>query len=96
MTTKELFTNGQALSLVAHQSFSYVPRTEENAKSADVTVAIAVDFNTAGERLTRRAAEPRYVAVPYGIDVATAAEILSSFMREHSARTLNVAGNGIY
>jgi hypothetical protein len=35
---------------------SYVPRTIENAQSSDITIAVARDFETAGERLTYEAA----------------------------------------
>lgn len=37
-------------------SSKYTPRTYYNAKSADLTVAFAVDFSTAGERCTHKAA----------------------------------------
>lgn len=84
------------LRLEAHASYSYVPRTTENAKSADVTVAFAVDFNTAGERLTKREAGARYIGIPFGSDVVVAAEKLSAFLAHRQGRTLNVAGNGIY
>lgn len=95
-SNKESVANGPALQLIAHKEYSYVPRTGENAQGADVTVAFAVDFTTAGERLTKRLAMPRYIGVPYGIEVETAAAMLSEFMRKHGASSLNVAGNGIY
>lgn len=41
----------------------YAQRTIENAAGADVTLAFARDFNTAGERLTRRVAGGRYVGI---------------------------------
>lgn len=88
-------TNNQ-LRLEAHSSYSYVPRTGENARGADVTVAFAVDFNTAGERLTKREAGSRYIGIPFGSDVAQASAKLVSFIREKGAQTLNIAGNGIY
>jgi len=84
------------LRLEAHAAYSYVPRTIENAKSADVTVAFAVDFHTAGERLTKREAGDRYVGIPFGIDVVAAADALAGFLTARGAQTLNVAGNGIY
>lgn len=85
------------LRLEAHASYSYVPRTGENARGADVTVAFAVNFTTAGEKLTHReAGKFRYIAIPFGSDVATAAERLITFMQEKKAQTLNVAGNGSY
>ena len=42
---------------------SYKQRTEENAKWADVTLAIAADFNTAGEKLTKTAAGKKYISI---------------------------------
>jgi hypothetical protein len=85
-----------ALHLQAHQDYSYVPRTTDNAMGADVTVAFATDFNTAGEKLTKRLAGFRYVGIPFGTDVSVAAAKLASFLIERNGSTLNVAGNGIY
>lgn len=42
------------------QHYGYKERTIKNA-SADVTIAIAIDFNTAGERLTKNADELVYM-----------------------------------
>ncbi len=84
------------LKLEAHPSYSYVPRTGVNAQSADVTVAFAVDFNTAGERLTHREAGVRYIGIPFGSDEAQAAAQLVAFLLKRDAKTLNVAGNGVY
>lgn len=85
-----------ALELLAHASADYAPRTGENARAADATVAIAVDFDTHGERLTARLAGKRYCALAYGSSPARAADILTSFLVKQEARTLNVAGNGLY
>ncbi|WP_063805088.1 DUF4326 domain-containing protein [Burkholderia ubonensis] len=85
-----------ALRLQAHHDYSYVPRTSDNALGADVTVAFAKDFGTAGEKLTKRQAGFRYIGIPFGGDVATAAEALSEFLIARGGTTLNVAGNGIY
>ena len=41
----------------------YRERTIENANWSDVTLAFAADFNTAGERLTKRAAGNKFVKV---------------------------------
>ena len=41
----------------------YHDRTVINASWADLTVAFAIDFGTAGERLTRKAAGDRYLPV---------------------------------
>lgn len=74
----------------------YRPRTLRNAELADATVAFAVDFTTAGERLTRKAAGARYVAIPLGGSDIEAARMLYRHLRALNAKTLNVAGNGIY
>ena len=67
-----------------------------NARLAGLTVAFALDFNTAGERLTHKAAEDRYVAIRLECDPIEAAEILVGVMRAHHVRILNIAGNGIF
>jgi hypothetical protein len=85
-----------ALSLIEHNSSDYGPRTGQNAREADVTVAFATDFSTAGERLTHKLAGSKYVGIPYGSDVASAASTLIGFLRKTGGKTLNVAGNGIY
>ncbi len=41
--------------MTEHSSSEYPPRTIENVKAADVTVRIALDFESPGERLTERA-----------------------------------------
>lgn len=81
-----------------HTSKKYPPRTYFNASSGDVTLALAVDLNTAGEQLTKRAAGEKYIGFKLdentqAIDVARA---LYKFMKQRNAKTLNIAGNGIY
>jgi len=84
------------LTIVEHSSATYAPRTYHNAQRADLTAAIALDFDTAGERLTRKAAGDRYVRISLLTDPHEAADrLLQAFPRYH-VRTLNVAGNGIY
>ncbi|MBC8739763.1 hypothetical protein F6X40_23915 [Paraburkholderia sp. UCT31] len=92
---EEFTEKREAVTLEAHASSEYKPRTLANANGADVTVAFAVDFETAGERLTRKAAGDRYVAISYGMNVDDAARKLSDYMWRKNALTLNVAGNGI-
>ena len=84
------------LTLLEDSSSEYKPRTLINAR-ADVTAAFAVDFETAGERLTRKAAgRPRYIDIPFGEDISKSADRLIAFWVSRQAETLNVAGNGIY
>lgn len=79
-----------------HPSPTYPPRTAENAKGADLTVAFAVDFSTGGERLTHRLAGENYVGCPIRWPEVDCARKLFSAMRQRNARSLNVAGNGMY
>lgn len=77
---------------------SYPPRTYYNAKSSDVTLALAVDLNTKGEQLTHRAAGDKYIGFQLLKDTLTIdiARSLYRKLKESNAKTLNIAGNGIY
>lgn len=81
-----------------HSSDKYSPRTYFNAKSADLTVAFAVDLNTAGEKCTQKAAGANYIG--FKIDKTTdslyLARALYTKVNKKKCRTLNIAGNGIY
>ena len=79
-----------------HASSSYAPRTFYNAKSSDLTIAFAVDFATAGERLTRKAAGRAYVSIPLGLELKEAVKEILDAAKRYNASTLNIAGNGIY
>lgn len=79
-----------------HSSKFYGPRTWANAADADVTIAIAVDYNTTGERLTHKAAGDKYLALPLKDDWIVNARRLYTFMKVRNAHGINVAGNGIY
>ena len=79
-------------------SSNYRDRTIYNCQSAAVTLAIAVDFSTAGEVLTKRLASPRYYAVPY--EDLKSKSTLNNFVafletQRMFTRSLHVAGNGI-
>lgn len=86
----------------------YVPRTRENVAQSDVTLAIASDFLTAGERLTMRCATEHrkpIVQVPHNAgddDFATKLAIFVRILNEAAQRKagggliLNGAGNGVY
>lgn len=99
--TKE---NTSSTSFEVSTSAGYAPRTRKNA-SADATIALAVDFTTAGEKLTRRSVEEqqkKYIStnipvtkgklVPSQKTVDRIVDELNSV----NAKTLNIAGNGIY
>lgn len=79
-----------------HASAGFAERTKENANAAGATVAIATNFETAGERLTKRVASGKYLALGFDVPVAKAGLRLAKFMRSMGTTTLNVAGNGIY
>jgi len=83
-----------------HKSDKYPPRTELNANSADLTVAFAEDYESGGERLTRKLAEARgkerYIALPLSMEPIQAARQLWRRCNDLGVKTLNIAGNGIY
>lgn len=84
------------MKIIEHESAQYKPRTVHNAHTADLTVAFAEDFNSAGERLTKREAGTRYVAIHLSTEPLVAARMLYAACKKHNVSTLNVAGNGIY
>ena len=84
------------LQIEEDSSAKYPARTYKNASAADLTVAIAASFDTAGEQLTRRAAGSKYLAIDLAMPAIEAARLLFAEMRRRNARSLNVAGNGIY
>ena len=87
------------LVLQEHPVEGYRGRTLVNAQQASLTVAFAVDFETAGERLTKSAAGGKYAAVPYGMPQPQAVHIICEQLRKQSssaATVLNIAGNGLY
>lgn len=84
------------ITVVEHKSSGYAPRTKHNADSAGLTVAVASDFSTAGEKLTARVSEGKYLAIPLDVEPAKAGVRLAKAMRALGTTTLNVAGNGIY
>lgn len=78
-----------------HTSTSYAPRTYHNA-SQGVTLAIATDFTTAGEKLTHKAAKGKIIQISYAEDTIVAARKLYSMLKKYDCHTVNIAGNGIY
>lgn len=82
-------------------STSYPERTRENVNWSDITIALAEDFNTAGERLTRSVSGFKYVSYTL-TDSANAQAIADDIYNQMVAKgrtkdlKLNIAGNGIY
>lgn len=81
--------------ILEERGIGYRERTRYNAESADLTIAIAIDFETAGERLTKSAAKDKYLALPYDGDVIETARKLYRVVSSRGVRKLNVAGNGL-
>jgi len=79
-----------------HKSASYAPRTYHNASVADLTLAVAIDFNTAGEKLTHKAAGEKYLPIWYYTTSLLASREIYSTCKRLNVKTLNIAGNGIY
>ena len=90
----------ERLIFVQDSSESYPNRTKKNAK-ADATIAFAVDFNTLGEKKTKEfVLEQRKKYIPIeltSLDVTD--ELVDSIvaaLNSVDAKSLNIAGNGIY
>ena len=81
---------------------SYPSRTRENANWSDITIALAQDFNTAGEKLTKSAAGNKYVSSILAAESNDASEIAENLYNQIKAKgktdnlKINIAGNGIY
>lgn len=87
------------LNVKEDKSDKYPPRTYYNAKSADLTIAFAVDLTTLGEKLTHRAAgDEKYLGfhLTDSSDTIDLARQLYKRMKKDNVSTINVAGNGIY
>lgn len=83
-------------------SGGYAQRTRENASAADLTIAFASDFSTAGERVTAEAAKGKIIQIPVSAHGCPPAEeiardIIGCMTEKEKSRPLvvNVAGNGI-
>lgn len=82
-----------------HSSASYGPRTYINAASAHVTIALASDHSTAGEKCTQKAvASTKKVILKFPLpgDYLDAARTLWRAIKDIDDPIINVAGNGIY
>ena len=85
---------GSLYGLVEHTSMKYPPRTFANAKEGDGTIRFAVNFETAGEKLTLKAV--KQFGRPH-IDVDVADPIrhqkVADWIISNNIKVLNVAGN---
>lgn len=90
--------------ILQHSSPSYAPRTYVNAGSADLTLAFAIDYHTAGEKLTMKAAGTRkFLMLPLEIDgqefdLNLHADAIIKKARQNGLKEIsaNIAGNGSY
>ena len=78
----------------------YRQRTINNAK-ADATIAIAVDFNSAGEKLTKTSVlgqNKKYISIDANTLTVSKERVdkIVEMLNSVNAKTLNIAGNGIY
>lgn len=86
------------IEILEHKSSSYGPRTYANAAAGDVTIALAVDYSTAGERLTHKAAGKKYLKLdPLIDDLQNSRKLWSRLnLLRIPNPVVNIAGNGIY
>ena len=92
---------------VTESTGGYQLRTKENADWSDITLALAADFTTGGEKLTRNVAGDKYVGVKLFIgspenqkefvwDDNALKEVVDKANKINHPIKLNIAGNGIY
>jgi hypothetical protein len=87
------------IKFIEHTEPGYAARTIANAKAADLTMAFAVDFETPGERLTKKAAGKNYLPIPIQSDLNISDEIwyeITDKVFDRFVNEINIAGNGIY
>lgn len=86
------------VNLIEHTSIHYAPRTWQNAKKADFTLAFALHFDTAGEILTAKASQPRYLSTHLN-DLrdyeAHANRIVDTLLTHDDIKIINIAGNSL-
>lgn len=88
-----------SLIIKEHKSASYGPRTYHNASAGDITVAFAVDHNTAGEKCTQKAVaavNKVIVKLEMSEDYLNMARTVWKAVKDIEGPTINIAGNGIY
>src|SRR5262245_57245615 len=85
-----------SLTISEHKSTRYSPRTWANVEAADLTIAFALNFATAGEKVTRDAAGYRYNSCLLSCDPEYAAEMMGGWRAGRKPNAvLNIAGNGM-
>lgn len=86
------------LEINQHNTYGYSDRTKYNIRKADTTIAFAIDFNTAGEKLTRSCSLKEHKQyIPISLLVGTPEESGSAIISGWKTySTINIAGNGIH
>jgi hypothetical protein len=90
------------ITLLEHSTKEYPARTRVNIRETDATLAIAVDFASAGERLTHKlATEQKKLYIRVAASARTVTEAASQIVEQLNTLPapvirLNIAGNGIY
>lgn len=83
--------------IVEHSSPDYPPRTKQNAVDGGMTVRLATNFNSAGEKLTLKyivaGKKPYFDVLLDGQDYDKKAEGLAKMIADKGVGVLNVAGN---
>jgi hypothetical protein len=84
----------ESFGLVEHPVPGYPPRTEKNVTDAQATIRFALDFGTAGEKLTARYCKQHDRPV-LSINVRNPEPIeeVVEWLERHNVEVLNVAGN---
>lgn len=89
------------LILEENTSDNYKVRTEENVKNSDLTIAIAIDFDSYGEKLTKELVvsnNKKYIAIiPEGNPIEKALKVVEKINEFDLPQkfVLNIAGNGL-
>jgi hypothetical protein len=93
-------TQNSAINFQENQTGGYPARTKINA-SADATIHLAINFETPGEKLTKKSVNEQsktYIALNASSLEVTPERInkLVDILNSNNVKTLNIAGNGIY
>ena len=97
--TSPIQESNRGINFVTSPSKNYADRTRANVEWSDITIALAEDFSTAGEKLTKTVAGNKYVSANISNDVSTIVNnIYNQLVSKGKTKDikLNIAGNGIY
>lgn len=87
------------IEFIEHHHTGYALRTRANVNAAEITIALAKDYDTAGEVLTRKCCYGKeYLQIPltdFRVNVFDRKLLLQAITRGNF-RIINIAGNGLY